>query len=46
MVGVAVAEIATRTGLHVGSVHRILQDLACRVAVERKPFLPSSREAT
>jgi len=30
--GVAVAEIAGRMGLHVGSVHRILQGLACRVA--------------
>jgi RNA polymerase sigma factor (sigma-70 family) len=36
MHGVAVAEIATRTGLHVGSVHRIFHDLACRVALERK----------
>jgi RNA polymerase sigma factor (sigma-70 family) len=43
MRGIAVAEIATRTGLHVGSVHRILQDLACRVAVERKPLASSSR---
>ena len=31
--GVAVAEIAARAGLHEGSVHRILHDLACRVAV-------------
>jgi RNA polymerase sigma factor (sigma-70 family) len=46
MRGIPVAEIATRTGLHVGSVHRILQDLACRVAVQCKPFAPSSREAT
>jgi RNA polymerase sigma factor (sigma-70 family) len=46
MRGVPVAEIATRTGMHVGSVHRILQDLACRVALERKPFTPLSREAT
>jgi RNA polymerase sigma factor (sigma-70 family) len=46
MVGIPVAEIATRTGLHVGSVHRILHDLACRVAVERKPLAPSSGEAT
>jgi RNA polymerase sigma-70 factor (ECF subfamily) len=35
--GVAVAEIAARTGLHEGSVHRILQRLACRVAVESTP---------
>jgi RNA polymerase sigma factor (sigma-70 family) len=41
--GVPVAEIATRTGLHVGSVHRILQNLACRVAVEYRPFASSSR---
>ena len=36
MRGMAVAEIATRTGLHVGSVHRIFHDLACRVAVGRR----------
>jgi RNA polymerase sigma factor (sigma-70 family) len=46
MAGITVAEIATRTGLHVGSVHRILHDLACRVAVERKPLGPSSGEVT
>ncbi len=46
MAGIPAAEIATRTGLHVGSVHRILQDLACRVAVERNPLGPSSGEAT
>jgi hypothetical protein len=46
MRGVPVAEIATRTGMQVGSAHRILQDLACRVALERKPFTPMSREAT
>jgi RNA polymerase sigma factor (sigma-70 family) len=33
--GMPVAEIAGRIGMHVGSVHRILQDLACRVAVKR-----------
>ena len=33
MRGMPVAEIAARTGLHVGSVHRIFHDLACRVAV-------------
>src|SRR5206468_13571 len=33
--GVAVSEIAARSGLHEGSVHRILHKLACRVAVER-----------
>jgi RNA polymerase sigma-70 factor (ECF subfamily) len=46
MRGIPVSEIATRSGLHVGSVHRILQDLACRVAVDRKPFTPSSSQAT
>jgi RNA polymerase sigma factor (sigma-70 family) len=46
MVGIPVAEIASRTGLHVGSVHRILHDLACRVAVERKPLASSSGEST
>jgi len=35
--GVPVSEIASRTGMHVGSVHRVLHDLACRVAVERRP---------
>jgi RNA polymerase sigma-70 factor (ECF subfamily) len=34
--GVAVAEIATRAGLHEGSVHRILHGLAYRVAVGRE----------
>ena len=46
MCGVPVAEIANRTGLHVGSVHRILQDLACRVALEWQPLVSSSREIT
>ena len=46
MRGVPVAEIATRIGLHVGSVHRILHDLACRVAVERTPLVPRSGERT
>jgi RNA polymerase sigma-70 factor (ECF subfamily) len=44
--GLPVAEVATRTGLHVGSVHRILHDLACRVAVERRPLVPTSSGAT
>jgi RNA polymerase sigma-70 factor (ECF subfamily) len=44
MRGVAVAEIATRVGLHVGSVHRILRELACRVALERRA-VPRSRSA-
>jgi RNA polymerase sigma factor (sigma-70 family) len=46
MRGTTVAEIATRTGLHVGSVHRIFHDLACRVAVERRSPAPRSRETT
>jgi RNA polymerase sigma-70 factor (ECF subfamily) len=45
MSGIAVSEIATRTGLHVGSVHRILHDLACRVALERTRTAPASAEA-
>jgi RNA polymerase sigma factor (sigma-70 family) len=45
MRGTPVAEIATRVGLHVGSVHRILQELACRVAVERRALPRSSSEA-
>jgi RNA polymerase sigma factor (sigma-70 family) len=44
MSGIPVSEIATRTGLHVGSVHRILHDLACRVAVGRRPLAPKSVE--
>jgi RNA polymerase sigma factor (sigma-70 family) len=42
--GVAVAEIAARTGLHEGSVHRILNDLACRVAVGRDSRPSASRK--
>jgi RNA polymerase sigma factor (sigma-70 family) len=41
--GVAVTEIATRTGLHEGSVHRILHGLACRVAVDRTSRTSSPR---
>jgi RNA polymerase sigma factor (sigma-70 family) len=44
MRGVSVAEIAARRGLHVGSVHRVLQQLACRVAVERTPLGARSNE--
>jgi DNA-directed RNA polymerase specialized sigma24 family protein len=39
-------EIAARSGLHVGSVHRIFHDLACRVAVERRSLAPRSGETT
>lgn len=35
MEGIPVSEIAVRLGMHVGSVHRVLHDLACRVALER-----------
>ena len=42
--GVAVAEIATRTGLHAGSVHRILHNLACRVAVEGDGRTPAPEQ--
>jgi RNA polymerase sigma-70 factor (ECF subfamily) len=44
--GIPVAEIAVRTGLHVGSVHRILHELACQVAAERKSLCPSSGESS
>jgi RNA polymerase sigma factor (sigma-70 family) len=44
MRGVPVAEIAARTGLHTGSVHRILQNLACRVALERTPLASARHE--
>ena len=46
MRGMVVTEIADRTGLHVGSVHRIFHDLACRVAVERRVLARSSTETT
>ena len=44
MRGVPVSEIAAQIGLHVGSVHRILHDLASRVAVERRPLAPAPGE--
>jgi RNA polymerase sigma factor (sigma-70 family) len=40
--GLSVAEIATRAGLHEGSVRRILHDLSCRVAAGRSARSPSS----
>jgi RNA polymerase sigma factor (sigma-70 family) len=46
MRGMPVAEIATRSGLHVGSVHRIFHDLACRVAVDRRSLAPRAGETT
>lgn len=44
--GVAVSEIAARSGLHEGSVHRILHKLACRVAIERASTRPTLRRTT
>jgi RNA polymerase sigma-70 factor (ECF subfamily) len=41
--GLPVSEVASRVGLHVGSVHRILSDLACRVAVDRDILGPRAR---
>lgn len=46
MRGISAAEIATRTGMHVGSVHRILHDLACRVALESHPANPAPGAVT
>lgn len=45
MGGLPVAEIAARLGMHVGSVHRILHDLACRVAVEHATGISASTTA-
>ena len=39
--GVPLAEIATRTGLHPGSIRRILRDLARRIAFKQRPIVPS-----
>lgn len=39
--GLSLAEIAARTGFHVGSVRRILYDLAKRMADVRKGAVPS-----
>lgn len=39
--GVPLAEIATRTGLHPGSIRRILRDLARRMAFKQRPVVPS-----
>jgi RNA polymerase sigma-70 factor (ECF subfamily) len=46
MRGMPVAEIATRSGLHVGSVHRIFHDLSCRVAAERTALARSPARTT
>jgi RNA polymerase sigma-70 factor (ECF subfamily) len=39
--GVPLAEIAARTGLHPGSVRRILRDLARKVAFHQKRLVPN-----
>jgi|SRR5579864_1141435 len=39
--GLALGEIATRTGLHEGSVRRILYELARRLAVARTRLMPA-----
>src|SRR5262249_15632770 len=43
--GLALAEIAARTGLHEGSIRRILYDLARRLDVPRRPATSSSPTA-
>jgi RNA polymerase sigma factor (sigma-70 family) len=43
--GLALAEIAARTGLHEGSVRRILYDLAARMAEGEAPPVPARRTA-
>jgi RNA polymerase sigma-70 factor (ECF subfamily) len=42
--GLALVEIAARTGLHEGSVRRIFRQLARRMAVERRPAAPRRQE--
>jgi RNA polymerase sigma-70 factor (ECF subfamily) len=39
--GVPLSEIAARTGLHPGSIRRILRDLAKRIAFKQKPVVGS-----
>jgi RNA polymerase sigma-70 factor (ECF subfamily) len=36
--GIPVPEIAARTGLHPGSIRRILRDLARKIALQKKPL--------
>jgi RNA polymerase sigma-70 factor (ECF subfamily) len=43
--GLKLAEIAERTGLHEGSVRRILYDLARRMSIRRKSMLGPTDEA-
>jgi RNA polymerase sigma-70 factor (ECF subfamily) len=42
--GVPVAEIAARTGMHEGSVHRILKGLACQVAAGGNRLRPPGKD--
>ena len=39
--GVPLAEIAARTGLHPGSIRRILRDLARKIAFKHRPVVPT-----
>ncbi len=39
--GVPLADIAARTGLHPGSVRRILRELARKLAFKRRPIVPT-----
>jgi RNA polymerase sigma-70 factor (ECF subfamily) len=39
--GVPLAEIAARTGLHPGSIRRILRELAKKIAFKQRPIVPS-----
>ena len=39
--GVPLPEIAARTGLHPGSIRRILRDLARKMAFKQRPIVPS-----
>src|SRR5437868_10170720 len=39
--GVPLAEIAARTGLHPGSIRRILRELARKMAFQQRPVVPS-----
>jgi len=41
--GIPLAEIAARTGLHPGSIRRILRDLARRLAFKHRPVVPNKR---
>jgi RNA polymerase sigma factor (sigma-70 family) len=45
LIGLRLGEIASRTGLHEGSVRRILYDLARRLSVARRTTLPPPGQA-